>query len=306
VRRIVLLLLVCACCLWAEPRARQTQIRVPLWPENGEAVKAGGLVAKVNGEPARILRLKGPSDDLLLLLILDLTGDLSEIDLAREALANTIAELPGNVYIGVMRAQEGLRVLADPTNDRERVIQVIRNLAVSGTPGLLETIETAAELADSILKKAPVRIAICYVTDSDVRDYREDFTNPVINWSDRGDLSRRFPEGLIKDRMSKLQAKLSSRNTPIFVVHLEYRSDRLNEAYQSGLLELTAITGGTARFCRTNSEIATAIEETLRMIAAHYSLDLLVASRGGGSAEIALESDAGPLRYRRRVYLRKK
>jgi len=292
--------------LFAEPRARQNQIRVPVWPENGASLEAGSIVAKVNGKPARILRLKGPSDDLLLLLILDLTNDLSEIDLARDALAATIAELPRNVYVGVMRAQEGLRVLVDPTNDRDAVIQAIRNLSVSGTPGLLETIETASELADSILKKAPVRLAVCYVTDSDVRDYREDFTNPVINWSDRGDLSRRFPEGLIKDRMSKLQAKLSSRSAPIFIVHLEYRSDRLNEAYQSGLLELAAITGGMARFCRTNSEIASAIEETLRTITAHYSLDLLVASRGGGSAEVTLESDAGPLRYRHRVYLKKK
>ncbi len=292
--------------MFAEPRARQNQIRVPVWPENGASLEAGSIVAKVNGKPARILRLKGPSDDLLLLLILDLTNDLSEIDLARDALAATIAELPRNVYVGVMRAQEGLRVLVDPTNDRDAVIQAIRNLSVSGTPGLLETIETASELADSILKKAPVRLAVCYVTDSDVRDYREDFTNPVINWSDRGDLSRRFPEGLIKDRMSKLQAKLSSRSAPIFIVHLEYRSDRLNEAYQSGLLELAAITGGMARFCRTNSEIASAIEETLRTITAHYSLDLLVASRGGGSAEVTLESDAGPLRYRHRVYLKKK
>jgi len=305
VRRILIALL-CSWCLFAEPRTRQTQIRIPLWLEVNGSLDSDQIIAKVNGEPARILRLRGPSDDLLLLLILDLTGDLSEIDLARDALASTIRELPDNVYIGVMRAQEGLRVLADPTNDRDAVIEVIRNLSVTGTPGLLETIETASELGDSILKKAPVRIAICYVTDSDVRDYREDFTNPVINWSDRGDLSRRFPEGLIRERMLKLQAKLSSRNTPIFVVHLEYRSDRLNEAYQSGLLELTAITGGTARFCRTNSEIATAIEETLRTIAAHYSLDLLVASRGGESAEISLESAAGPLRYRRRVYLKKR
>ena len=305
VRRLAVFL-VCAWCLLGEPPARRKQIRVPVWPENGTSLEAGSVMARVNGEPARILRLKGPSDDLLLLLVLDLTGDLSEIDLARDALAATIAELPANVYIGVLRAQEGLRVLVDPTDDRDAVIEAIRNLSISGTPGLLETIETVSELADSILEKAPVRIAICYITDSDVRDYREDFTNPVINWSDRGDLSRRFPEGLIKERMSKLQAKLAPRNTPIFVVHLEYRSERLNEAYQSGLLELTAITGGTARFCRTNSEIAPAIEETLRLIAAHYSLDLLVASRGGGSAEITLESEAGPLRYRHRVFLRKK
>jgi hypothetical protein len=56
----------------------------------------------------------------------------------------------------------------------------------------------------------------------------------VINWSDSRDLSRRFRRARAgPDR--GLDAKLSMRQTPLFIVHLEYRPDRLNEAYQNGL-----------------------------------------------------------------------
>ena len=292
--------------LAAPPKASKRHVRIPVWTDSPAPLSGDELVAKVNGEPARIVRLQGPSDDLMLLVVLDLVGDLNEIDLAREALASTIKELPSNAFVGVLRAQDGLQVLLDPTSDHAAVAEAIQSFPVSGTPGLIETIETASDLADSILAKAPVRIALCYVTDSDIYDYREDFTNPVINYSDRGDLSRRFPEGLVRDRISTLDAKLSSRQTPIFVVHLEHRADRLNEAYQNGLMQLASVTGGNSVFCRSNTEIATAIQDTIRTIAAHYGLDLQVPGRGGDSVEIALESENGSLSYRSRFQIRKR
>ena len=51
---------------------------------------------------------------------------------------------------------------------------------------------------------------VCVVTDSDVNNYREDFTNPTINWSDSGDISRRFRDGLVRERVSKLDAALEA------------------------------------------------------------------------------------------------
>ena len=177
------------------PRVQRANVRIPVWTDSAEPLTADSLTATVDGKQAEVSRVRGPGDDLMLLFVLDLVADLNEIDLARQALASSIAEFPANTYIGVMRAQEGLQVLVDPTADHEAALKAIDELAVSGTPGLLETVETASELADLVLAKSPVRIAICYVTDSDIRAYREDFTNPVINWSDSRDLSRRFPEG---------------------------------------------------------------------------------------------------------------
>ena len=301
------LLLGAAVLLAAPPRAQRQRIRVPVWTDSPQPLDPERLVAKVDGEPARIVGIRRPDDDLMLLVVLDLVADLNEIDLAREAMLATIAELPERVYIGILRAQDGLQVLLDPTADRDAVFETLRNFSVSGTPGLLETVETASDLADSILAKAPVRLAICYVTDSNVYEYREDFTNPVINYSDRRDLSRRFPEGLVRERIAKIEDKLASRRAPIFFVHVERYSDRLNEAYQSGLLQLASATGGRGVFCRSNTEIATAIEETFRAIAAHYTLDLQVSAKNGDNIEITLESETGgELSYRSRYQFKKR
>ncbi|MCP5113475.1 MAG: hypothetical protein GY953_21790, partial [bacterium] len=171
--------------LAAPPRSERLRVRVPVWTASPAQLSPDEIVAKVDGEPADILSLQSPKDDLMLLVVLDLVGDLNEIDLAREALLATIPELPLNAYVGILRAQEGLQVLLDPTTDRDAAIQAIENFPVSGTPGLLETVETASALADSVLAKAPVRIAVCYITDSNIYEYREDYTNPVINYSDR-------------------------------------------------------------------------------------------------------------------------
>lgn len=300
-RRLLLIIAGAAVLAAAPPRVDRSTIRIPVWTDAGVPLKEDSLAAKVDGKPAEILRLQGPSEDLMLLLVLDLVADLNEIELAREALTAAVAEMPTNVYLGVLRAQDGLRVLVDPTDNREAIINAIQTFTVSGTPGLLETIETASELADSILAKAPVRIAVFYVTDSDIRDYREDFTNPVINYSDHRDLSRHFPEGLVRERISKLAGKLSSSLAPVFIVHLKYDTDRLNEAYQNGLMQLASTTGGTSVFCRLNAEIGTAIERTFRRIVSHYGLDLQVPDHSGNNVMISLESHGGNLSYRNRV-----
>lgn len=292
--------------LAAPPRSQQMRVRIPVWTDSAQPLHQEDIVATVDGEPARVLQLHAPSDDLMLLVVLDLVGDLNEIDLARDALRTTIPELPVNTHLGLLRAQDGLQVLLDPTTDRDAALNVIENFPVSGTPGLLETVETVSALADSILAKAPVRIAVCFITDSNIYEYREDFTNPVINYSDSRDLSRRFPEGLVRDRISKLEDNLASRQAPIFIVHVEHQNDRLNEAYQNGLMELAAATGGSSVFCRSNTEIGTAVEQTLRTASSHYGLDLQVAGKQGSQVEIVIESETGPLNYRNKYRVKKR
>ncbi len=298
--------LLAACLLVSNLPADQPLHRMALWSASSETTSAEDLAVRIDGQPARIVKFKGPSDDLMLLVVLDLVGDLAAIDLARKALITSIESLPPNAFVALLRAQDGLRVLQDPTPDHTVLADTIRALPVSGRAGLLDTVEAACRLADSIIAKAPTRLAVLYVTDSNVYNYREDFTNPVINYSDHRDLSRRFPEGLVRERISRLSARLSLRRSPLFVTHLSYRADRLNEAYQNGLLQLAATTGGNAVFCRSYAEITDAIERTFQTIRSHYSLDLEIPGRAAANAPVAVEGPHGPYTHRARIQLREK
>jgi hypothetical protein len=210
----------------------------------------------------------------MLLVVLDLAGDLSLVDPAREALIDGIRKLPANTYVGLLRAQDGLRVLVDPGPNREPVLEAIRGLSISGHAALLDTVETAAQLGDNILSKAKVRLAVLYVTDSSIANYREDYTNPVVNASDSRDMSRRFPEGLVKEKIQQLHARLKESSSPLFVVHLNYQNDRLSDAYQTGLLELATATGGGAEFCRSVADIPDTIARMLASIVEHSAPDV--------------------------------
>lgn len=287
------------------PRQEEATIRIPLWSQGSAPLDAAHLQVQVDGRAAPLVRLHGPQDPLMLLVVLDLVADLNEADLARDALISALREAGPNVYVGVLRAQDGLKVLVDPTNDADAIAQAILSFPVSGRPGLLETLETVSRLADAVLEKARVRIAIYYVTDSNIYGYREDFTNPVINWSDSGDLSRRFPEGLVRDRISKLTAKLSSAQAPLFITHVEYRTDRLNEAYQNGLMQIASVTGGQAAFCRSNAEIQPAIAGMVKTILSHYGLDLKVPAGAAENVAIKIESQNGTVTHRTRMRIKK-
>lgn len=279
-------------------------IRIPYWITSGEQ-PAAPPVAKLNGSPAKVLRVQGPADDLIVLLVLDLAGDLAQVEPARAALIANLGKLQPNHWVALMRAQDGLSVLLDPTADHEKVVNIVQGLAVSGRAGLLDTVETATAIGDRIQDKSRARVAVFYITDSNITNYREDYANPVINSSDSGDMSRRFPEGLVKEKISQLRAALQQTLTPLFVVHLDYRSDTLNEAYQRGLLELATVTGGSATFCRTNAEIPDAIAEMFQMIASHRVAEIQTASFNERQADIELAAEGSGLKYRTRVQFRR-
>ncbi|MGB9604293.1 MAG: hypothetical protein ACP5U2_02210 [Bryobacteraceae bacterium] len=300
--RRLLSLAVCLVGLASADAPRLLRVPVCVEARNGASstLTAGALKVTVGGAQGRILRVLGPAEDLLLVLALDLTEDLSLAELAKEALASAIASLPPNVWIAVLRAQDGLKVLADPTNEREPVLRAIRELPVSGKAGLLETLPVALRLTDSILAKSAVRVALLYVTDSSIYNYREDYINPVINYSDQHDLSRRFPEGLIKEKIARLDRQLAFFQTPLYIVHLSYRNDRLNEAYQAGLLQLASGLGGDSRFCRSRQEIPEVISGVLDRLTRMYRVDIEAPARGGTIVPLQMDSEAGPLSYRTR------
>jgi hypothetical protein len=299
-----LILILSALGFSASPKIRRTRVRVPVWCSPESKLVPASLKARVDGSEVKVLRLRGPAEDLVLLLVLDLTGDLALIDLARESLKDEIKEFPANTHVALLRAQDGLQVIQDPTPDRDILFEAMAAMAPSGKAGLLEAVQPALTIADSILDKANVRAAVLFVTDSNIYNYREDYTNPVINSSDSRDLSRRFPEGLIKERTSQLSAEAARAGAPLFIVHLDYRRDRLNEAYQTGLSEVAQSTGGEARFCRSPGEIAGSIAGVLNTIREHYRVDIALPETAARSVQVQLEAGEQSLQYRQRYTLR--
>lgn len=297
-------ILAIATTAWAaSPTTGPQAVNIPFWVTEGEP--AASLSAKAAGAPVKVLRTRGPGHDMVLLVVLDLAGDLAQVDPARTALVEALEKLPSNVYTGLMRAQDGLRVLLDPGPDRTKIKETIEGLNISGRAGLLDTVETAAQIADSMLAKANVRTAILYVSDSSISNYREDFTNPVVNSGDSRDMSRRFPEGLVKEKLSQLSARLAPRQTPLFIVHLNYQNDRLNEAYQAGLLEIANASAGSAVFCRSIGEIPEAIANTLTTIQALQNAEIQLGPTKAKQVDIELSAEGRTLRYRQRISPRK-
>lgn len=274
-------------------RAQSGRLSIPAWIESEEAVIAPKFEATLNGRPAGINSQLGPSSDQVILLVLDVTGDPAFVDPARQALVAEISKLPRNAWVALLRAQDGLHVLADPGPDRRPVVNGIENLPNSGHPGLLETVQPALTLADGLIRKAPVRVSVLYVTDSNIYSYREDFTNPVINQSDPHDLSRRFPEALIGEKISKLIDAAGSLEASLFIVHLHDRGDRLNRAYENGLQTLAGATGGQADVCRSVAEIPEAIAAAFGRISNGWRLTLTVPPKVHGLAQVRLSGRSG-------------
>lgn len=297
-RRRLITLLAAAPAAFAQPKPQHR--RVTAWPANGGEILPSSLKASVEGAPARTLRVRGPGTGMILFLVLDLVGDLAFVDPARQSLISELGNLPEHVWATVLRAQDGLRVAVDPAPDRAPAIAAIENTQISGRAGLLETVEPAVQLAGALLEKAPVRIAILYVTDSNIYNYREDYTNPVINPSDSRDLSRRFPEGLIREKTTSLAQSLAAYDAPVFIVHLAFLRDRLNEAYQNGLQLMAEATGGGLSLCRTPNDIPNVLTATFQRILGHWAIDLEVPPSVPRNFTVQLDAPDLSLQYRNR------
>ncbi len=285
----------CAVLTFAAVSYAADAVQVPVWAPAGALISAGSLSASVDGTPSEILGVHAPADDLMLLVVLDLTDDLAAVEQARAALLTRVQSMAPNHYIGVLSAQNGLRVLTEPTADRDVAATAIRSQKVGGRAGLLETIEQAAQIGSAVISKSGVRLAVLYLTDSDVNNYREGLNNPTINSSDSGDVSRRA-DSLIRERVSRMVASLTKTQAPIFIAHLTYHTDSLNVTYQIGLFSLAEATDGTTTVARSLSEIPTVVNNTVDHILGHYSVtvavpgsskkvDVSLANRAGGQLD---------------------
>jgi hypothetical protein len=282
-----------AVCAFTTLQAQTASISIPAWIETNNCTLAPKFEATLNGKTVPVTAQLGPSSDQVILVVLDLTGDLALIDAAKQALIAEISKLPHNAWVGLLRTQDGLHVLADPGTDRQPLIDAIRSLSNSNEPGLLDTVHSALSLADAILRKSPVRVSVLYITDGSIYSYREDYSNPVINESDPHDLSRRFPEALIAEKISKLVEDSGSLEAPLFVVHLNHRRDRLNVAYENGLETLTDATGGKSDSCRSVAEIPEAVSAMMARISSAWRLTLGVPAKNHNHFQIHLTAPCG-------------
>ena len=283
------------------------QVRVPVWIQ-GEVSAPPVFRVSIDGRTAKVLRVAGKEDDIVLLLVMDLSGDSADFEVARGALVGALDKLSPNTYVGLLRAQDGLSVLQDPTPDRPAIKAALEAISVSGQAGLFDTVEEVEQIADAVAAASSVRVAVLYISDSDVRNYREDLSNPVVNSSDSHDLSRKFPDVLIREKISKLESRLLRRQTPLFILHLHSRSDRLNEAYENGLRRLIEITAGSGVFCRSVAEIPDAINRLMDYIGSQYVLSVEVPqpTRPAIQIQVTAEGYDGALAYRGRIDTRTK
>jgi len=289
-------------------KAQTASVSIPAWIETKDCPLPPKFEATLNGRPVPITAQLGPTSDQVILVVLDLTGDLSLVEAAKQAVAAEISKLPRNAWVGLLRTQDGLHVLADPNADRQPLIDAVRSVSTSNEPDLLETVLSALSLADGIMRKSPVRVAVLYITDGSIYSYQQDYSNPVINESDPHDLSRRFPEALINDKISKLVEDSSSLEAPLFIVHLNYRRDRLNVAYQNGLETLADATGGRSDVCRSVAEIPEAISSMMARISSAWRLTLAVSSKIHYNIQIRLSAPCpeGYVRISWRAHFRPK
>src|SRR5689334_4444590 len=235
-------------------------LKIPVWVEEDADKfwvegKRQTFNVFIEDKEVSIKSFQGPRNPTIVLIVFDTVADLARVDIARSELSEAIKGLPENYWIGLLRAQDELAVMQEPTADRATILKKIQDAPVAGKAGLLDTLEPVSRLAAGMLQKAGVRLCVLYVTDSAIEHYRADYLNPVINSSDSGDLSRRFSDRAAQERLSRMAESLARFTTPIYILHIERRNDALNLAYQSGLERIASVTGGNAVFCRTANEI---------------------------------------------------
>ena len=230
---------------------------VPLWVlKEGTPIRSriarGDLSLFIDSTPLKITRQEEPGTPTLLFLAFDLVEDQASINAAKQAIIHQIQKLGSEYWVGLIRAQETISVLQDPTKDKQLLLEKIRQSSQFGKAGLLESIQALADFSSSLMHKSSVRVAVILVTDSDVANYRTDYLNPPINRSDRRDLSRRFPGRALQEEISRMSAAMMRFPVPLLVVHVDPGRDSLNRTYHDGLGQVTSAVGG--RFFSPNRQ----------------------------------------------------
>ncbi len=275
--------------------ARAEALKTPVWAEG----PVGAFEVTLDGARAEVLSVQTPEDNLVLLVVLDTVRYPDRAVAAGEALVAGLRGLGPRYYAGLLTAQDGLTVLQDPIRGRKKLQEALESVDVRGLPGLLEVIAETSRLADRTFAAANVRLAALFLTDGAIEDYRGDYTIPVVNPSDRSDLSRRFRGQLILERVRSIADQLQSAQAPLFFLHLARSHDELNEVYQNGISEFARLTGGQALFAQAVQEVPAMVGQLLDAIAGHSVLR--IEADCDGAHRLAVRLGGEPVRHRESV-----
>jgi len=275
--------------------------KVPVWVRRSETgfetdLKAENFQLSDGKAPLNIMSFQSPESPTLLFVAFDTVGEIANINQVRLALRQELAKLGAQYWVRLISAQERIEVLQDPTSDRSVVLNNIEAMAQIGKAGLLESIIPIANLTTRILLRSNVRVAVIFVTDSDIGNYRIDYLNPPVNASDSRDLSRRFAGRALQEKISRMVATLVKSQAPIFIVHIDPGRDPLNRTYQNGLKQFAEAVGGQLFLSKTVADIPTVVEEAFRWVQNFYLLgvDVPRAKSGFARLQISFSRDAPP------------
>lgn len=275
--------------------AKASSFKTPVWTDGS----ASGFEVTVDGEQAAVKSFQSPGAGLILLVVLDTVRRPDRFAAAREGLMAKLQALGPNYFAGALTAQDGLSVLQHPIRGREKLRRTLESVDVRGMAGLLDVIVETSRIADKTLAAADVRVAALFLTDGGIEDYRDEYTIPVVNPSDQRDLSRRFRDQLILERIRSISDALEPAQAPLFFLHLARRHDDLNEVYQNGISNFARITGGQALFAQALQEIPAMVEQLLDRIASHWVLR--VEAECGGTVRLSVRSAGMPTRHRESI-----
>lgn len=281
-----------AVCGKAKPAKPKTvQFKLPIWlggPSEGTeaSLTVSDLRITVGKLPVTVSALKGPESAALLFVALDAVGDIANINEARKTIVDELKALAPQFWVGVISAQEQMQVLQEPTADRSLLQQKIEELTQIGKAGLLESIQPIADLATGVLLKSEVRVAVIFVTDSDIGNYRADYLNPPVNASDSRDLSRRFAGRALQEKISRMAGLMAPTQVPVFIVHIDPGLDPLNRSYHNGLKQLAEGTGGQCFLSRTSGDIPLNIHEAFQWAKTFYLVEFSMESAKSGYLRI--------------------
>jgi len=274
-------------------KTRTVQFKLPIWlgapSERAEgSLSASGLKITVGKVPVTVSALKGPESPALLFVALDTVGDIANINQARQTVIEEVQALGTQFWAGLISAQEQTQVLQEPTADRALLQQKIEELTQIGKAGLLESIQPIAELATGVLLNSEVRVAIIFITDSDIGNYRADYLNPPVNASDSRDLSRRFAGRALQEKISRMAGLMARTQAPVFIVHIDAGLDPLNRSYHNGLKQLAEATGGQCLLSKTSGDISLNIHEAFQWAKSFYLAEFSLQSEKSGYTRIQI------------------
>ena len=132
---------------------------------------------------------------------------------------------------------------------------------------------------------------------------REDFGGVQIVRFPISDLSRRFRDRLVRERISRILNSLNRSWAPLFFLHLQRQTGALNVAYQDGLAQFARATAGEALFGSSVAEIPVLVRRIMERVTSFYMLTIVTPKELEGRTRLRLESTQPGIRLFHRDHI---